>query len=56
LIARRKNCTGAPRIYIAAQHVARAKPDGYTIFSTEQSALIFNAALYAKLPTRRRTS
>jgi len=35
---------------IAAQHVAKAAPDGYTVFSAEQGALVFNAALYSKLP------
>src|SRR5260221_8579400 len=34
----------------AAQYVAQAAPDGYTIWSTEKGGLIFNAAPYSKLP------
>jgi len=30
--------------------VAQAAPDGYTVFSAEQGALVFNTALYSKLP------
>jgi tripartite-type tricarboxylate transporter receptor subunit TctC len=44
-----ENRPGASSI-IAAQHVAHARPDGNTVFSTEQGALIFNSALYADLP------
>ena len=35
---------------VAAQYVANAAPDGYTIFSAEQGGLVFNTALYTKLP------
>lgn len=35
---------------IGAQAVARANPDGYTIFQGDNGPLIFNPALYAKLP------
>ena len=34
---------------IAAQYVAQSAPDGYTIMSAEQGALVFNTALYSKL-------
>src|SRR3954463_12509675 len=35
---------------IAAQYVAQAAPDGYTIMSCEQGSMVFNTALYSKLP------
>ena len=34
---------------IAAQYVANAAPDGYTIMSVEQGSIVFNTALYSKL-------
>lgn len=34
---------------IAAQYVAAAAPDGYTIFGAENGALVYNTALYSKL-------
>jgi len=44
-----ENRPGASSI-IAAQYVAQQPADGYTLFSAEQGALVFNAALYSKLP------
>jgi tripartite-type tricarboxylate transporter receptor subunit TctC len=35
---------------IAAVEVARSSPDGYTIFSADNGTLIYNPALYKKLP------
>ena len=35
---------------IAAQYVTNAAPDGYTIMSVEQGSMVFNSALYSKLP------
>lgn len=44
-----ENRPGASSI-IAAQYVANATADGYTIMSVEQGSMVFNTALYSKLP------
>jgi tripartite-type tricarboxylate transporter receptor subunit TctC len=44
-----ENRPGASMI-IAAQYVAHAPADGYTLLSAEQGGLLFNTALYSKLP------
>ena len=44
-----ENRPGASSI-IAAQSVAQAAPDGYTLFGADGGALVLNPALYAKLP------
>lgn len=35
---------------IAAQHVAKAKPDGYTVFTAIDATMVMNPALYSRLP------
>jgi tripartite-type tricarboxylate transporter receptor subunit TctC len=44
-----ENRPGASSI-IAAQYVAQAPADGYTVMSVEQGSMVFNTALYSKLP------
>lgn len=44
-----ENRPGASAI-IATQYVAQAPADGYTLLSAEQGALVYNSALFAKLP------
>ena len=34
---------------IAAQDIARAAPDGYTVMSADNGTMVFNTALYSKL-------
>lgn len=43
------NRPGASGI-VGAQAVARARPDGYTLYGTDGGALTLNGALFAKLP------
>jgi tripartite-type tricarboxylate transporter receptor subunit TctC len=43
------NRPGAGAI-IASEHVARATADGYTVFSADNGVLVYNPALYKKLP------
>jgi tripartite-type tricarboxylate transporter receptor subunit TctC len=35
---------------IASEHVARAAPDGYTVFSADNGVLVYNPVLYKKVP------
>lgn len=44
-----ENRPGASAI-IATQYVAQAPADGYTLLSAEQGALVYNSALFSKLP------
>ena len=44
-----ENKPGAGTI-IAAETTAKAAPDGYTLMSADNGSLVFNAALYSKLP------
>lgn len=44
-----ENRAGASSI-IAAQHVSQQPADGYTLISVEQGVMVFNAAMYSKLP------
>ena len=44
-----ENRPGASSI-IAAQYVARAAPDGYTLFGADSGGLILNTALFSNLP------
>ena len=43
------NRPGAAAI-IASEHVARSPGDGYTVFSADNGVLVYNPALYKKLP------
>ncbi|MBT2323861.1 tripartite tricarboxylate transporter substrate binding protein [Variovorax paradoxus] len=43
------NRPGAGAI-IASEHVARSTADGYTVFSADNGVLVYNPALYKKLP------
>jgi tripartite-type tricarboxylate transporter receptor subunit TctC len=44
-----ENKPGASAI-LAASHVAKSTPDGYTLFGTDGGALALNGALFSKLP------
>jgi tripartite-type tricarboxylate transporter receptor subunit TctC len=44
-----ENRAGANNM-IAAEHVARAAPDGYTLFVSPETTFVVNPALYSKLP------
>jgi len=44
-----ENRAGANNI-IAAEHVAKSAPDGYTLFLTPEPTFVINPSLYSKLP------
>lgn len=44
-----ENRAGANNL-IAAEHVAKSEPDGYTLFLSPESTFVINPGLYSKLP------